>query len=38
MIDLFIAQNKHRSKVYKENNIKIKNIEEYKNFTHYSRC
>jgi uncharacterized membrane-anchored protein YhcB (DUF1043 family) len=30
MMNLFLAQNKHQSKVHKENNIKIKNIEEYK--------
>jgi hypothetical protein len=29
---IFLAQNKHRSKVHKEN------IEEYKIFTHYSLC
>jgi hypothetical protein len=38
MIDLFLAQNKHRLMVHKENNIKIENIEEYKNFTCYSLC
>jgi hypothetical protein len=36
MIDLFLAQNKHGSKLHKENNTKIKNIEEYKIFTRYS--
>jgi hypothetical protein len=30
MMSLFLAQNKHQSKVHKENNIKIKNTEEYK--------
>jgi hypothetical protein len=34
MIDRFVAQNKHRSNVHKENNTKIENIERYKNFTH----
>jgi hypothetical protein len=31
----FLAQNKHRSNVHKENNTKIENKEEYKIFT---RC
>jgi hypothetical protein len=31
---LFVAQNKRRSNVHKENNTKIENIERYKNFTH----
>jgi hypothetical protein len=38
MIGLFLAQNKCRSKVHKENITKIENIEEYKNFTHCSLC
>jgi hypothetical protein len=32
------TQNKHRSKVPKENNNKIENIEKYKKFTHCSLC
>jgi hypothetical protein len=36
MIDLFVAQNKCRSYVHKENNTKIENKEIYKNFTHYA--
>jgi hypothetical protein len=36
MSSLFSAQNKRRLKVHKENNIKIENAEEYKNFTHCS--
>jgi hypothetical protein len=35
---LFLAQNKRISKVHKENNTKIENIEEYKNFTRCSLC
>jgi hypothetical protein len=35
---VFLAQNKHKSEVHKENNTKIKNIEEYKKFTHFSLC
>jgi hypothetical protein len=34
----FVAQNKHISKVHRENNTKIKNIERYKKFTHCSLC
>jgi cupin superfamily acireductone dioxygenase involved in methionine salvage len=34
MMMLFVAQNKRRSNVHKENNTKIENIERYKNFTH----
>jgi hypothetical protein len=34
----FVAQNKHRSKMHEENNIKIKNIEGYKTFTNCLLC
>jgi hypothetical protein len=37
MFGPFLAQYKRKSNMYK-NNTKIKNIEEYKNFTHYSLC
>jgi hypothetical protein len=33
----FLAQNKYKSKVHKENNTKTENIEEYKNFTHCAK-
>jgi hypothetical protein len=35
---LFLDQNKYGSNVHKENNTKIENIDEYKNFTHCSLC
>jgi hypothetical protein len=35
---VFLAQYKGRSKVHKENKIKIENIEQYKNLTRYSLC
>jgi hypothetical protein len=38
MMGLFVAQNKRRSKVNKENITKIENIEEYKKFTRCSLC
>jgi hypothetical protein len=34
----FLAQNKNRSNVHKENNTKIKNKEEYKIFARCSLC
>jgi hypothetical protein len=35
MMDLFLTQNNYISKVHKENNTKIKNIEKYKISTRY---
>jgi hypothetical protein len=35
---LFVAENKCISKVHKENNTKIENIEKYKNFTRRLLC